>query len=91
MIKECSVLLNNEAVTVVKYDDDITIQFPSINRKAKTVFVKYEDGEYSIVDKDYKESAAKPKKKSTKKKTTIERREIKVDIENTEINTDNQA
>lgn len=71
MIKECSVLLNNEAVTVVKYDDDITIQFPSINRKAKTVFVKYEDGEYSIVDKDYKESAAKQRRRAQRRKQLL--------------------
>lgn len=50
MIKECPVILNNSAVTVVQYDN-VKIQFPSIQKKVKTVFVKYENGKYEIVEK----------------------------------------
>lgn len=73
MVKECLVILNNEAVTVVRYGN-IDIQFPSIHRNVKTVFVNYEDGKYSIVDEKYKtESAEKySRKKGAKKKTTID-------------------
>lgn len=72
MVKECLVILNNEAVTVVRYDD-IDIQFPSIYKDVKTVFVKYENGKYSIVDeKDAIFEIAQPKKKKATKKTTIE-------------------
>ena len=64
MVKECLVVLNNEAVTVVKYDDT-NIQFPSINKDAKKVFVNCENGKYSIVDEKYKaKSVEKPKKKN---------------------------
>lgn len=73
MVKECLVILNNDAVTVVKYDDK-NIQFPSIHKDAKKVFVNYENGKYSIVDEKYKAgSVEKPKKKNnTFKKTTID-------------------
>lgn len=50
MIKECPILLNNSAVTVVRYEK-VEVQFPSIHRKEKTVFVKYENGKYEIVEK----------------------------------------
>lgn len=72
MVKECLVVLNNDVVTVVKFDD-VDIQFPSIQKEAQTVFVNYESGKYSIVDEHYKaESVDKPKKKNdTIKKATI--------------------
>ena len=72
MVKECLVVLNNELVTVVNFNGTY-IQFPSINNDVNKVFVNYENGEYFIVDENYKaESADKPKKKnSTIKKTTI--------------------
>ena len=81
MVKECLVVLNNEAVTVVKFDDK-DIQFPSINKDVKKVFVNYENGKYSIVDEKYKaESVEKPKKKNnTLKKTTFEEN-VEKDIE----------
>lgn len=75
MVKECKVLINNDIVTVVKYDDNTSIQFPSIHTKEKTVFINYENGKYSIVDKDFKPKNSKKqvsKKKSSEKKTTIE-------------------
>ena len=50
MIKECPILLNNEVVTVVRYDKK-DIQFPAIKKDAKTVFVKDDGGRYTIVDK----------------------------------------
>ena len=60
MIKECQVILNNESVSVVKFDNT-EVQFPPIGKDVKSVKVKYEDGRYSIV-KD--EVVAKPKKKT---------------------------
>ena len=84
MVKECLVMLNNEVVTVARYGNT-DIQFPSIHRDAKTVFVNCEDGKYSIVDKNYKSKSAEKsnRKKSTEKKTTIDKsvEEIKIDTE----------
>lgn len=69
MVKECIVKINNDVVTVVTYGD-IDVQFPSIHKDAKTLFVDCENGRYTIVDKDYKPNDATVEKKSTKKKTT---------------------
>lgn len=69
MVKECIVKINNDVVTVVTYGD-IDVQFPSIHKDAKTLFIDYENGRYTIVDKDYKPNDATVEKKSTKKKTT---------------------
>ena len=70
MVKECNVKINNEYVTVVKYED-IDIQFPAIHKKAKTVYVSCRDGKYSIVNKEHKsKNALKNSNKGTKKKTT---------------------
>lgn len=73
MIKECAVILNNDAVTVVKYDNT-TIQFPSIHKNVQKVFVKIENNKRFIVDeKEYiKEKSAAEKAAIKKKKTTIE-------------------
>ena len=49
MIKECKVLLNNSAVTVVRFGDR-DVQLPPIGRKANTVFVRFENGRYEIAD-----------------------------------------
>lgn len=49
MIKECKVLLNNSAVTVVRFCDR-DVQLPPIGRKANTVFIRFENGRYEIVD-----------------------------------------
>lgn len=51
MIKECPVIENNDAVTVVRFGDT-DVQFSSIAKDAKTVKVKYDNGKYSIVDPD---------------------------------------
>lgn len=69
MVKECIVKLNNDAVTVATYDG-IDVQFPSIRKDVKSVFVNYEDGKYTIVEKDYKPQSEK--KQKGKKKTTKE-------------------
>lgn len=49
MIKECPVIENNDAVTVVKFGNT-DVQFSSIAKDAKTVKVKYDNGKYSIVN-----------------------------------------
>lgn len=49
MIKNCSVIVNNEAVTVVVFDGK-EVQLPSIKREARKVFVKFENGIYEVVD-----------------------------------------
>lgn len=73
MTKECRVILNNDAVTVVKFDGN-EIQFPSIHKNAKTVLVKTDNGSYFIVDKMDDESKDSgihiQKKPRTYKKTT---------------------
>lgn len=83
MVKECLVVLNNEAVTVVRYDGK-DIQFPAINKDVKKVSVNYENGKYSIVnDKVRAVNTDKPKKKNgIVKKTTFEEA-----VENTEKDT----
>ena len=78
MIKECPVILNNEAVTVVRYDD-ITIQFPSIKHDAKKVFVNYENDKYTIVDKMPDEKPKTTAKKRTTKKKTTEEPKVETD------------
>jgi len=49
MIKNCSVIINNEAVTVVVFDGK-EVQLPSIKREARKVLVKFENGIYEVVD-----------------------------------------
>ena len=68
MTKECTVLLNNSAVTVVKFGE-VEVQLPSIRRDAKKVFVKFENDRYAVVDK-LDEPEVQTKKKS--KKTIVE-------------------
>ena len=67
MIKECEVKSNNDYCTVVKYGD-IYVQLPSIKRDTNTVFVKYENDRYIVVDKP--EEAHPKKRKIAAKKTT---------------------
>lgn len=58
MIKECPVIMNNDDVTVVKFDGT-DIQFPSVNNDGvKTLNVKFDNGKYSIVN----EIEAKPER-----------------------------
>lgn len=69
MIKECKVLLNNEAVTVIQYDD-IQVQIPAIGRKVAVVKVK-DDGHYTVVPDDYCEPVEK-KTRTRKKKPVVQ-------------------
>lgn len=73
MVKECLVLLNNSVVTVIKYGD-IKVQLPTIGKEAKTVFVKFENGRYFVVDgldeTEPKNEIKKEEKETTKKKST---------------------
>lgn len=84
MIKDCKVILNNEAVTVVRFGD-IDIQFPAIHSNEKTVRVLYKSGKYSIVNSDYEETARattrSSKRKWENKKTTDEKIEIETPVE----------
>lgn len=86
MIKECPVIINNEAVSVVNFDG-IDIQFPSLGKNVKKVNVKFEDGNYSIVKDEIKVSKPVEKEAETvkeekpievekkQKKTTRKKRE----------------
>ena len=69
MIKECEVKSNNDYCTVIKYEDTY-VQIPSIGRNAKTVFVKYENDRYIVVEKP--EDARPKRRKNANKKTTEE-------------------
>lgn len=87
MIKECLVLINNSSMTVVRYDSK-EIQFPSIRKKAKTVFVKYENGKYEIVDKpdiidvpEEKEVICRKPQKKNIVKYEIPEKEIKTNVD----------
>ncbi len=60
MVKECKIILNNSAVTVVKFGD-VEVQFPHIDTEFDTVKVSFENGKYEVV-KDDKKEARKPKK-----------------------------
>lgn len=50
MVKECEVVSNNAATTVVLFGKT-KIQFPSIGKDKNKVFVEFKNGIYSIVDK----------------------------------------
>lgn len=75
MVKECLVVLNNDLVTVARFDDK-DIQFPSVHKDVKKVFVNYENGRYSIVDENFKSESA-PKEKTTKKKSAAKKTTVK--------------
>lgn len=49
MILECPVIINNNAVTVIKYGN-IDVQFPSVRKDVKTLMVKCDNGKYSLVN-----------------------------------------
>ena len=72
MLKECRVLLNNDAVTVILYDG-VKVQIPSIGRKADVVKVK-DDGTYTVVPDDYKEPATKPRVRKKKEPTAQDKK-----------------
>lgn len=68
-MKECPVILNNDAVTVIQYGDK-KVQIPSIKKDVKTVMIDYKDGHYTVAKKQEKPAQ---KKKTTKKKETVEK------------------
>lgn len=73
MTKACKVILNNDAVTVVKFGTK-EIQFPSIHKDTDSVFVKADNGMYSIVDKMENEApTTSTSKKVENKKSTSEK------------------
>lgn len=47
MVKECPIILNNEAVTVVDFNG-VHIQFPSIKKDVATIPVYKENGKYLL-------------------------------------------
>lgn len=52
MTKDCPITINNELVTVCKFDE-VLVQFPSIHdNKAKTVKASFKNGRYTIVDNE---------------------------------------
>ena len=77
MIKDCEVVLNNSAVTVIR-DGAHDIQLPSIKREAVKIRVLIDNGKYTVVDDDYTEQSnivEKPidkNRKALQRKTTVE-------------------
>lgn len=69
MIKDCKVLINNDAVTVFDFDG-VHVQVPSIKRKASIVRVLFDNNTYKVVDDDYVEKKPVKKNDETKKKAT---------------------
>lgn len=71
MVKECKVLINNDAVTVIDFDGE-AVQIPSIKSNTRSVKAVMENGICKIVDDDYKktvEKAVENKPKKVKKTT----------------------
>lgn len=77
MVKECTVTLNNEKVTVVKYGN-VDVQFPAIHKDTEKLFVNYDNGKYTIVEKDYKPKNTSAIKEDIKKKKTTNDENVKV-------------
>lgn len=74
MTKLCPVILNNEAVTVVKFNN-IEVQLHSIHKDVKNIYVKYDNDRYAIVEniEEYeKKEVVISHKKRNQKKTTVE-------------------
>ena len=69
MLRNCSVILNNELVTVIDFDGQL-VQIPSIKRDAEFVNVLFDDGQYVVVSDDFKESQPERATKKRNKKTT---------------------
>lgn len=71
MIKECKVAIQNSFSSIVMFDD-IEVQVPTNFVVDGRAFVKYENGAYSVLNKEDYEKSLRPKtdKKSKKVKTT---------------------
>ena len=73
MVKECKVLLRNQYVMVIEFIGK-EIQMPSDHSDFNKVFVKYENGKYSITDKleESKPVKIKPISRNKKQKKVTE-------------------
>ncbi len=71
MIKECKITIQNSFSSVVMFDD-IEVQVPTSFVVDGRAFVKYENGVYSVLNKEDYEKSLKTKvdKKSKKVKAT---------------------
>lgn len=69
MVKKCEVLINNEAVTVIKFGGH-EVQIPAIKKDVKFVNVLFENGKYIVVGDDYKENKKVEQVKVEPVKTT---------------------
>lgn len=69
MVKECTVLMTNDIVTVVRFGN-IDVQLPSIKKNTKIVRVANENGKYFVVDETYKNNNVLNKQKPKKQKGT---------------------
>lgn len=84
MIKECKVISYNKFLNILVFDYEGTrIQTTSVlNNETRTVFVKYKNGKYEIVNKDdydkynresrKKDTSTKASKKETKSEDVSE-------------------
>lgn len=71
MIKECKVIIQNSFSSIVLFND-VEIQVPTSSVVDGIAFVKYENGVYSVLNKEDCENTLKPKadKRAKKVKAT---------------------
>ena len=77
MVKECKVLLRNQYIIVVNFDEK-KIQMPSDHTDKDTVFVKYENDRYSITCK--LEEEKKPVKVKSVSKVNKQKKVTEVEL-----------
>ena len=71
MIKECNVDIWNELIMVIDFDK-VKVQMPSTENKEKSVYIKLENGTYSLSTKEeYDKSLVKINKKEIKSENNI--------------------
>ena len=81
MIKECKVLLNNDAVTVVRFDNK-EVQLPPIGHKADVVTVRCENGKYEVVkEKVVIHNESQPEESAEKEQPKVKRQPKKKPVE----------
>lgn len=69
MVKKCAVVNNNDAITVIKFDDTL-VQLPSIHENKTQVHVAYENGKYFVVDRNYESNISQKKMAKSKRKSS---------------------
>lgn len=79
MIKECKVILHNDKVAVVLFDDK-KIQVPNSEHISNTAYVKFDKGIYSVVSKDDFDKSIKQSKSSKWKAEEAENQATNKDI-----------